>query len=62
MWWKCVTSHCRFLLGSESKKKRNESFGRVLLTMGNSVHELVLDRDFFNVLLQSSTIIASILT
>lgn len=31
--------------------------------MGNSVHELVLDRDFgFNVLLQSSTIIASILT
>lgn len=61
MWWKCVTSHCRFLLGSESKK--NELFGQILLTMGNSVHEQALDRDFgFNVLVQSSTIIASILT
>ena len=51
MWWKCVASHCRFLLGSESKK-RNELFGQILLTMGNSVHEQDLDRDFdFNLLL-----------
>ena len=47
----------------EVSQKKNELFGQILLTMGNSVHEQALDRDFdFNVLVQSSTIIVSILT